>query len=200
MSANGYRRYGAEQFFEYDMISLLKETGSSLEEIRLHLQKRDSESLLRLFDEKRTQLDRHAAKLARQQKMLDAIVSLTRATLHAKHDELEMVDLEEEALELMPVDPENQTTAEGCAMLFAEFSRKLEEQGRFFSAPFGVLVEKDEVIARRYVASHFFCGGSASTPPPSLHIRPRGRYASFLHSGDKDSHKRAYAAMLERIE
>ena len=27
VSGNGYRRYGLEQFFDFDMISLLKETG-----------------------------------------------------------------------------------------------------------------------------------------------------------------------------
>jgi DNA-binding transcriptional MerR regulator len=200
VSENGYRRYGAEQFFEYDMISILKETGSSLKEIKLHLQKRDPESLLRLFEEKRILLKKEKARIARQQKMLDAIVDLTKATLHPRQGVLEVVDLPEEELELMPVSPENQTTAEGCATLFAEFSRKLEEQGRSFPAPFGVMIDRDEAIARRYIASHFFCGGSRSTPKPNLHIRPAGKYAAFLHSGDMDSHEVAYAEMLERVE
>ena len=46
---NGYRRYGLEQFFDFDMISLLKETGSTLGEIRACREMRDPRAYLRLL-------------------------------------------------------------------------------------------------------------------------------------------------------
>ncbi len=200
VSENGYRRYGAEQFFEYDIITMLKETGSSLKEIKLHMRRRDPEEFLELFEKKKLLLEKEKEKIIRRQKTLDVLISLTRATRHASHDTLEVVEMEKEALELMPVSPEDQTTAEGCAFLFAEFSQKLEEQERFCQAPFGVMMSKDDAVAGRYLAGHFFCGGSRATPKASLHIRPKGRYAVFLHAGDMDSHKAAYAKMLENIK
>ncbi len=200
VSENGYRRYGAEQFFEYELLSMLKETGSSLKEIKLHLRKRDPEKLLGLFEEKRLLLQKEQARIVRRQKMLEAIVSLTKETLRARYGVLEMTDMGEEALELMPVNPEDQATAEGCGALFAEFSRKLEAEGRFCPASFGVMISKEDALARRYVAGHFFCGGSRSTPKSDLHARPGGRYAVFLHSGDIPSHQAAYAEMLENVE
>ncbi len=200
VSENGYRRYGAEQFFEYDLLSMLKETGSSLKEIKLHLRKRDPEKLLGLFEEKRLLLKKEQVRIARRQKMLEAIVSLTKETLRARYDVLEVVEMEAEALELMPVSPEKQTTAEGCGALFAEFSRKLEAQGRFCPPPFGVVMSREEALARQYLAGHFFCGGSRSTPKPDLRVRPGGRYAVFLHSGEMPSHKAAYVKMLEEVE
>lgn len=200
VAENGYRSYGADQFFEYDMITILKETGSSLKEIKLHLKDRDPEKLLKLFEEKRLLLKKEKEKIARQQKVLEAIVKLTRITLPARYDVLEMEEMEEEYLELMPVSPENQTTAEGCATLFAEFSRKLEEQGRPFPAPFGVMMDREVAIAKKYIAGHFFCGGDRSTPKADKHIRPGGLYAVYMHSGDMQSHERAYIKMLTQIE
>ena len=37
VSENRYRRYGVEQYFEFDLLSMLKEVGSSLKEIKAHL-------------------------------------------------------------------------------------------------------------------------------------------------------------------
>lgn len=200
VSKNGYRRYGAEQFFEYDMISILKETGSSLKEIKLHLRTRDPEKLLALFEDKRRLLQKEKDKLVRQQKMLEAIVSLTTATLRTNCDEITVMNLKSEALELMAVSPEDQTTAEGCAELFAEFARQMEARGCPFPTPFGVVMHKEDALAKRYVAGHFFCCGSRLTPKSSLHIRPEGRYAVFQHSGDMPSHEKAYVKMLEELD
>ena len=200
VSENGYRRYGPEQFFEYEMISLLKETGSSLKEIKLHLRKRNPAKLFELFAEKKALLKKEKEKIARRQKMLDVFIGLTRTVLDADYDSLEVADMDEEILELMPVAPEIQTTAEGCATLFAEFSQKLLPQGRVCPAPFGVMMGKADAVAKRYLAGHFFCGGNRSTPKADLHIRPKGLYAVFLHAGDMGSHQAAYAKMLEDVE
>lgn len=52
VSGNGYRRYDLEQFFDFDMISLLKETGSTLGEIRACREMRDPSAYLRLLRER----------------------------------------------------------------------------------------------------------------------------------------------------
>ena len=41
VSENGYRHYGVEQFVDFDIISMLKETGSSLREIKAYLHDTD---------------------------------------------------------------------------------------------------------------------------------------------------------------
>lgn len=44
--ANGYRQYTAEDFFIFNVIQVLRQTGSSLEEIREHLAHHDTEQTL----------------------------------------------------------------------------------------------------------------------------------------------------------
>ena len=43
ISENGYRRYGIEQFFEFDLRSVLRNTGSSLKKIKKYLHHMDGE-------------------------------------------------------------------------------------------------------------------------------------------------------------
>lgn len=56
VSANGYRRYSPEQFFEFDLIWVLKEAGSSLEDIRGYLSKFDTQRFIATLEEKRLEL------------------------------------------------------------------------------------------------------------------------------------------------
>ena len=51
VSENGYRRYSIGQFYEFDMIAMLKETGSSLKEIRAFMQEPDPAGLLAHLEE-----------------------------------------------------------------------------------------------------------------------------------------------------
>lgn len=200
VSENGYRRYGIEQFYEFDMISIFKETGSSLKEIKSHLLERDQKKLLTLFEEKQRLLKQEAINLARRQKMLDDVVGLTTEALHAAYDVLEVVEMEEQALELMPVNPEEQATAEGHVQLLVDFARRFESQDRYLAAPFGAVVKKHDAAARLYTLGYLFCGADQTTPEPDLHIKPKGRYAVFYHYGDEDSHAAAYVKQLEEVE
>lgn len=52
IAPNGYRYYSANQAFLFDMISLLKEVGLSLEEIKIYMDNRDAKTFLSMLKEK----------------------------------------------------------------------------------------------------------------------------------------------------
>ena len=52
IATNGYRYYSANQAFLFDMISLLKEVGLSLEEIKIYMDNRDAKTFLSMLKEK----------------------------------------------------------------------------------------------------------------------------------------------------
>ena len=198
VSENGYRHYSIAQFYEFDMVSMLKETGSSLKEIRSFVLEPDPAGLLEHLEEKKRLLRQERVRLAARQKMLEMNIALGHEALNARYDVLDLVEMEEEQLELTHVSPEDQATEEGCIAIFAEFAGKFEKQGRSAPMPFGFLTEQEHVSS--YIADYFFCGASRGTRVENLHIRPAGLYARFYHKGDGQSHETVYSRMVDAIE
>ena len=52
VSDNGYRRYGVEQFMDFDRITMYKETGSTLKEIKTYIRNVNGEAFLALLEKK----------------------------------------------------------------------------------------------------------------------------------------------------
>ena len=51
IAGNGYRGYGIEQYFDFDLISLLKEGGASLDEIKKYRNNETNSGYLNLLKE-----------------------------------------------------------------------------------------------------------------------------------------------------
>ena len=200
VSENGYRRYYIGQFYEFDMVSMLKETGSSLKEIRSFVREPDPAGLLAHLEEKERLLQQERMRLAARQKMLKTTIALGHEALNAVYDVLDLVKMEEELIEMAPVSAEDQATEEGSIEIFAEFADKFEKQGRPVPMPLGFLTKKENISSRIYLADYFFCGASRRTRQENLGTRPAGLYARYYHRGDAQSHEAAYSRMVDAIE
>ena len=200
VSDNGYRRYGAEQFYDFDMIAALKEAGSTLKEIKAHLGEKDKKKMLAFFEEKKRLLEKEKKELIRRQMMLDDIAASIREALAVAYDTLELVEMEAETLELVPVASEEQTTAARIVDMYVAFARRFETQGRYVLGSFGAMVPKENIMNSCYDIDYFFCRADTDTPKGSRHTKPRGRYAVLFHSGTIASHTKAYMNMLETVE
>ena len=85
---NGYRWYGAEQFFHFDLISLLKESGCSLEEIRRSRNLRERHRYPQFLRERIALLEEEQRRLARRLSMLRGFAALTREATTRSFDTL----------------------------------------------------------------------------------------------------------------
>ncbi|MDY0259218.1 MAG: MerR family transcriptional regulator [Desulfovibrio sp.] len=200
VSENGYRRYSIGQFYEFDMVTMLKETGSSLKEIRAFMQEPDPAGLLTHLEEKKRLLHRERMRMAAREKMLEATIDFGHEALNARYDVLDLVEMPEERLEMTPVSEEDQATEEGSIEIFVKLFEKYEAQGRPVPMPLGVMMEKKKIASRSYLVDYFFCGASRETRRENLFIRPAGLYARFYHKGDTPNHADAYSRMVDDIE
>lgn len=199
VSEKGYRRYDVGQFYEFDMIRMFKDTGSSLKEIRSFMQEPDPESLLEHLEKKKDLLRRERQRLAAREKLLGANMALAREALHATYGVLELVEMEEERLEVVAISHEEQATEESYISLFAELAGRFEEQGKPAPMPYGFLTEKKNIPLGDYLADYFFCGASRGTREENLCIRPAGCYARLYHRGNAASHADACQRMTDAI-
>ena len=200
ISDNGYRHYDVGQYFEFDMISMLKDTGTSLKEIKHHFSSVDPAKFLELLEEKKQELKEEQKRLAYRRQTLEDITRLGREALDEPYDTVEIMELDEERLELIPADLEMQKTTAGWAMMFAEHSNYFANQKRYPRKIFGALVLGKDISPEGWFINSFFFKASRHTPKSALHTQPKGRYAVLMHRGFEESHQNAYAELLATIK
>ena len=144
VSGNGYRRYGLEQFFDFDMISLLKETGSTLGEIRACREMRDPRAYLRLLRERAGILEKERARLARREAMLRRLIALTEETIGADFDRLLLEEKEAERIIAVPTDPEKILSGAGSVECYSACLAHDLERGNSTDAPLGMIIPAEK--------------------------------------------------------
>ncbi len=199
VAANGYRRYGAEQFFDFDMISLLKETGSSLEEIKWHRRNLDGASLLKVLEEKRNLVRLERLRLARRELMIDGLTASLREALSCRYDVLSVERQDEERLECVPSHADALASLADSVWPWVEYLDFYARSGRVPQPPFGLILDAATLSQGRYGERFYFSKATKSTPKSLLQIKKKGRYALWAHQGDQTSHLSCLKAMYKQI-
>ena len=83
IGSNGYRRYSMKQFFDFDLIALLKETGSTLEEIKRYRDTCGQDGFLQLFKERISILLKEQERITHRLSMLSKLTNMGEEALTA---------------------------------------------------------------------------------------------------------------------
>lgn len=200
VSENGYRRYAAEQFFEFDMIQVLKAAGSSLEEIRGYMGNYEPRAFLAILEEKRRHLERERERLARRISGLARIEEATRAALAAEYGSVAFERLPEERLLVTPVDEPAQTWG-ATALYFRRHFDRCAEAGLKEVFPLGAVVAADDLLRGSFGESWYFStirDGEEGGREQAM-TKNAGLYAVTLHKGSYDDLHRAVPSFLEEV-
>lgn len=200
VSKNGYRHYGVEQFFDFDMITMLRETGSSLKEIKTCLHDADNRDFLSLLEAKRLVVKKERKKLAQREMMIRDMVMCTREALNFVYDTFMVQEQKEERLEIVPT---SVTSAESTPELIerlVDYVDFYEQQERVPRYPFGVIINQEDVINGQYLERYFFSRATHFTPRDQLHVKPEGNYVVFAHQGTVQTHLQAFDQLLVQIK
>lgn len=199
VSENRYRRYGVEQFFEFDLLSMLKEVGSSLKEIKAHLRNMNGKNFLSFLQEKQLAAEKELRRAVQRRLMLKDMTTCLREALNFEYDTMTVQQQKAERLEMTPSGASPSESQWELVQRFAEYNRIYEQQEEKPRYPFGMVFCLDDVLQGNYVERYYFTRVRRSTSPACLHIKPEGKYAVFAHIGTDESHSRALASMLEKI-
>ena len=199
VSGNGYRYYGVEQFFDFDMIAMLKETGSTLQEIRAYMSNLDGGDFLDLLEAKLVVVRKERERLARREKMLRDLAGGAREALAFTFDAVLLLEQAEEHLEIVPTTAAmTDSTSEFVERLveYIDFYNKLKRAPRF---PFGMMIDREDIQSERFLERWFFSRATRSTPRSRLHVKAAGTYAVLAHKGTPESHASAFGELLRHI-
>lgn len=200
VSENRYRYYGVEQFFDFDMISSFKETGSSLKEIRAYMSNRDGEKFLSQLEDKLRIIKKERARLVQREIKLRDWAAGMREALDFPYGTFMVLEQEQERLEVVPTTGSAEDSEADFMERFAEYIDFYGQKGQAPRSPLGVLLEREDVEKGHYLERYFFSLATRSTPRSMLHIKPGGRYAVLAHQGNSTSHLYAYADLLRQIK
>lgn len=198
VSGNGYRRYLPEQFYEFDLISILKDTGSSLAEIKGQMRQGSPEQILALLEEKKHILKKESERLAMRRVTLEEMSHVIAEASRIKYDVLSFEELAEERLALAETETEfDMESDDGFLAQYRSYFADRSDMPK--PVLYGVLINEQNLTAKRYVASCFF-HKAYNYVDEKLHIMSAGRYAILAHRGTTASHVKAYHQIINDIE
>lgn len=200
VSENGYRHYGMEQFFDFDLITMLKETGSSLKEIRTYFRNMNGADFLSLLEAKCIVVKKERERLAQREMRLRNMVVCTREALDFAYDKFMIQEQQEERLEAFPMNFSPLETMPEFVERFVGYVEFYQTQERVPLLPFGFILSQEEVSRERLFARYFFSRATRSTPRSLLRVKPKGKYAVIAHKGTAQSHLHTFNELLRQIK
>lgn len=96
IGSNGYRYYSINQTMLFDMISIFKEVGMSLEEIKDYIHHRDTQTFLTMLHEKDKMLLTEIKRLKCLRKLLKNTMNITQDSSNVEENKIEFIEKEEE--------------------------------------------------------------------------------------------------------
>ena len=197
--ANGYRQYTAEDFFIFNVIQVLRQTGSSLEEIREHLAHHDTEQTLDFFQEKRQQLAEKRRQLEQMEQFLAHNIAITQFALQAVYDQPHIEQQAEEKLLVVPLAAGEGEDIQGITRRLSDHFKTCREGGLLEQFPLGSIIPRAHVLMGSDEEIYFTSRVPEDFQGGPLVTKPAGRYATLLHKGDYASFSQGYAILLEYI-
>ena len=197
---NGYRYYSINQFFLFDIISVLKKAGATLGEVKRYIQHRSPEGLTRLLEEKHAYLSREQQEIERMQRFIANIEQRTQKGMQAKCGMPRIEECEEEYLIVVRIDPDEQGSTKNHIPKIRDHFRFCEENRVGDELPFGAILSRENVEKGWYKESWYFSRVNRQYEGERFFLKPRGTYAIVEHKGSYESMDGSYEKLKRFIE
>lgn len=180
---NGYRYYSSRQFFDLATITMLKQTGNSLREIRTFQKGHSYEKLQTLFEEKSRQLKVQLQELLQMINLVDAVQkNLSLSERYSPNmPELIWQDAEYLATTAIP-DGYGWFEQEPEEYVYAHI-RSYRGKDGVAQYPLGTMLAEDSLTSPIPKEISYFYQAERDSLP-ALWEKPAGRYVRIFHQGD----------------
>lgn len=196
--SNGYRYYNYQQFEVFGVISILKEMGMSLSEIKVYLDNRTPEGLVELFEDKVIKVDQEIEHLKQVKQMMQTKIELTKKATQIDHTKIELKELQEDYLILSDKLDSSDDLKFFNALL--EFLKD-DELGHATLYSIGTMISQENLLNQEYTKyTYFYSPVTDKTRSRMLFLKPKGKYVVAYHKGSFEEVSQTYERMLEFIK
>lgn len=194
----GYRYYSIKQIELISVITLLKELGMPLKEIKEYTQNKSPEYFLNLMTQQKTAIQEQKKHLDYNEMIINDKIQLIKEAIETPFDQITLQDIEETTFYISS----NIANASELDFLLSinHFIDELKSHQLFTSQPIGVISNKIDIINHRY---HNYNYLYVKIPNTKKHykntITIKGNYLIGYHSGIDTNINETYSKMIQKI-
>ncbi|CAM3462324.1 MULTISPECIES: MerR family transcriptional regulator [Saccharibacillus] len=194
----GYRFYSVHQTYAFDIINVLKQTGTPLKDIGTFLQNRNKDALIGLVRQKLGDLEKERRKIERMQHFLADTLTMAQQASEGLEHGIRIEECGEETLVGVEIRPEGGDK---------EFIRKLgqhrkvcEERQIDCQSAIWSIIGQERFAAGEYYPDYIGNKLANRNVDADVRIKPAGLYAAANHRGSYETMPDTYARMNAFIE
>ena len=197
IGSNGYRYYSINQAMLFDMISMLKEVGMSLDEIKEYMRCRDTQTFLLMLKEKDKMLLTEIERLKRLRKLLKNTMNITQDSFNVEENKIEFVDKPEEYFIVTPGQKKNDDKS-----VLDAISRHIKycDKHNFFNTfTYGEIIGEQNIADGTFKTLYYCTKIDKRVNNRHLLVKPAGHYAVKYIRGSYDDLIAAYADFCREL-
>lgn len=195
---NGYRYYSIKQFYTFDMISILKQAGTSLSDIKKYINDQNPYHFLSILIEKEKQLTEEIRKTTLMRNQVKATIDMTKKALSSIYGTPSIENCEEEYFIIVKMSSKDSDR---------EVLQKIREhfeycgmQNDYCELLLGTIINKENLVKGLYEHPDYYSNKIAhKVKSDRLHIKPKGTYAVIIHKGAYSELPRSYELLKKFI-
>lgn len=192
----GYRYYSYNQFELFYIISLFKELGIPLKEIKTLLKDKPPIHILDALKNKSSEIENKIRHLEHLQKIVNTKIHLAEQAFHTDFSDISFQYLEEEQF-LISKDTLDLSERKYIST-FSDFIQHIQLHQVDSGFPLGGILPREQILNKNfYNYSHLYIKANQNTDNFTIHIRPRGLY--IIGYQKDDTAEETYENLLQTI-
>lgn len=195
---NGYRYYSIKQFYTFDMISILKQAGTSLSDIKNYINDQNPNHFLSILEEKEKQLSEEIRKTTLMRNQVIATIDMTKKALCSNCGIPSIKESEEEYF--IVVKMSNKDSDREVLEKLREHFQYCGEQSDYCELLLGTIINKDNLEKGLYEYPDYYSNRIVhKIESDRFHIKPKGTYAVIIHKGAYSELPKSYDLLKKFI-
>ena len=197
---NGYRYYSMNQLFTFDIISVLKECGTPLKDIKDYIEHQDTDRFLAILKSKKEQLAKEQQKIQRMQTLLENTITLTNRALCTKCGTPWFEDCIEEYLIAVPISHSTDCLDNERINKLRLLLDYLADNNLGDEYPLSSIILKEHLNENRFIEDYYCSRLSERVDSKYIFIKPKGKYAIITHKGSYETITDSYKNLIDYIK
>lgn len=197
VAQNGYRYYSVNQAYLYDMITLLKEVGMNLSEIKNYMDNRNTNTFLVMLKEKDKKIHEEIERLKRLRNLLKNTINLTQSAFDVEIDKIEFMDKDEEYFIVTP--SEKKFTEKSMYEAIFNHVNYCTKYNFSYTFMMGEIISLNNVKNKEYRPTFYCTKIFRKVNNKQLHIKLAGKYAIKYICGSYKDLTEAYADFIDEL-
>lgn len=188
VAENGYRYYSYNQLETFTVITMLRDLGVHIKEIKEHMDSRCPEALINLMESKRAEIDKKLKALNWSKTYIDNKIKLTQEGILAPLNEILTEDLPTRYM--VTSDYKGENNDKTIAKVLAQHMENCDDLGLYNACPIGALIPTQSINDQSYDYSKFYTFVEKGQLSKNITTVPSGKHlVLYDNNGYRNVHE-----------